>query len=99
MSSNNACHTIVDTMDCNPANRNLWFKHKLPENVDPVRSNIANGCWECNYDESNEVNTTLCNRALYDGFTPNPNCRVRDVNINSQLKNLGIPLSRHCKKY
>jgi len=42
MSSNNACNTIVDTMDCNPANRNLWFKHKLPENVDPVRSNIAN---------------------------------------------------------
>ena len=96
MSSNNACNNIVQTMDCNPGNKNLWFKYKLPEDVDPVRSNIVNGCWECNYEESNRVNTILCNRAMYDGYIPNPNCMARDVDINSKLKNIDKPIHKYC---
>jgi hypothetical protein len=98
ISTKNACDTAVDTLDCNPQNRNLWFKYDLPKDVDPIRSNIVNGCWECNYAESNDVNTTLCNRAMYDEFIPNPCNIVKDTDINSRLKNLGIPLGRHCKK-
>ena len=93
----NICNVKIETLDCNPGNRELWYKNKLPTDLDPVRSNIINGCWECNYDESNEVNTTLCNRNFYDGVQQNPCNMVKDVDVNSKLKNLGIPYNKYCK--
>lgn len=88
------CNIKIDTMDCNPNNKDLWYKQRLPENVCPVRSNIINGCWECNYEESYNVNSILFDRTLYSGFISNPHKRVEYVDINSKLKNLDIPLNR-----
>lgn len=95
----NPCNLKIKTINCCPSNRVEWFKHKLPEDVDPVRSNIVNGCWECNYDEDYVINSTLCDRSFNDGFYANPHKRIEYIDINSKLTNRGIPLGRYNKSY
>jgi hypothetical protein len=92
----NTCNLNIETTNCNPGNRELWFKNKLPLDLDPVRSNIVNGCWECNYYDEDRINSTLCGRSFYNGYIENPCERVRNVNINSKLKHLGEPLHKNC---
>ena len=92
----NTCNLNIATTDCNPGNRHLWFKNKLPSDLDPVRSNIINGCWECNYQLEYQINSSLCSRNFYDGYTQNPCNRVKNVDINSKLRNIDKPIHKHC---
>tara|TARA_B100000780_G_scaffold274825_1_gene240425 strand:+ start:1575 stop:1859 length:285 start_codon:yes stop_codon:yes gene_type:complete len=66
------------TVRCNPGNRKLWFKNQ--DKIDPVQSNIQNGCWICNIDQQQKENSKLCERSL---FNPNTGpCEfVYDVNV------------------
>lgn len=62
----NACNLKLKTENCDPGNRDLWFKNKLPEGLDPVLSNIYNGCWSCNHEPMQSNNNKLCNRQFMD---------------------------------
>lgn len=65
-SDKNACNLKLKTENCDPGNRDLWFKNKLPEGLDPVLSNIYNGCWSCNHEPMQGNNNKLCNRQFMD---------------------------------
>ena len=61
-SDKNVCNQKLKTEDCDPGNPDLWFKNKLPQDLDPVLSNIYNGCWSCNHEPMQTNNNILCNR-------------------------------------
>lgn len=66
----NACEIKIKTLPCDPNSKKEWFKH--PNKVDPVRMNIVNGCWLCNYEPTQSINSQLCNRNFYDGYIKPP---------------------------
>lgn len=91
----NACNTVMRTTPCDPNNKCNWFKHKLPQGLDPVLSNIYNGCWMCNYEPEQCWNSKLCDRNFFNGYVANP-CQVaKDVDIESKMKHLGTRLNRN----
>jgi len=95
----NTCNIKIRTLECNPGDRNLWTQqlqlNEYGDNNEVVKSNIVNGCWECNYDDLYEENSYLCRRSLYQGEEQNPHNYVTNVNLNSCLLNINKPLSRH----
>ena len=98
----NNCNLRVKTLECNPIDTNLWTQ-QLPlneygDNNDVVKSNIVNGYWQCNYEDSYEENSYLCRRSLYNGEEPIPFNYTNDVNLNSCLLNINKPLSKHLPK-
>ena len=44
----NPCNTKLKTYNCDPNNKDLWFKESI-KNIDPVLANIYYGGWLCNY--------------------------------------------------
>lgn len=72
---------------CNPDNTKLWFNNNLPKNLDPVLSNIYNGCWQCNFRESVVNNDILLNRRFYDGFIIPPYKNIIDIDSKMRINN------------
>ena len=67
-------------VDCNPANRDLWFRDYGLK--DPVYSNIKNGCWLTNFEPMQKVNNKLCDRYLFNvNYQP---CKFENV-MNKML--------------
>ena len=60
------CSYKLKTYNCDPNDKNMWFKHILPPSLDPVLSNIYNGCWLCNYEPQQTRNDRLCARQFLD---------------------------------
>ena len=85
---NNACQSKIVTLPCDPNSKKEWFKYKLPEDLDPVLSNIYNGFWMCNYEPAQTVNNKICERNFldYGGFQPY-NLDYQ-VDIDSMVKNI-----------
>src|SRR3990167_7038066 len=80
----NACQTGIPTVNCDPNDRSLWFKYSLPENVDPVASNIYNGLWLCNYEPQQTMNNILCERHFKDDHIKPPYEYVNTVNAENE---------------
>ena len=59
----------INTLKCNPIDTALWCNqiplNEYDDNNNIVKSNIVNGCWECNYDDSYQENNYLYNRSIY----------------------------------
>ena len=91
----NACNSRMATTPCDPNNKCIWFKHKLPQGLDPVLSNIYNGGWMCNYEPQQCVNNKLCNRMLYNGFTVNPCIPGKNIELENKILNRGTKYSRN----
>ena len=85
---NNACQTKLVTLPCDPNSKELWFKYQMPSDLDPVLSNIYNGCWMCNYEPAQTVNNKMCQRNFQDigGFQPYNLAYQTD--IDSIVKNI-----------
>lgn len=85
---NNACQSKIVTWPCDPNSKEFWFKYDVPTDLDPVLSNIYNGCWMCNYEPMQTVNNKLCERKFldYGGFQPY-NLGFQ-VDIDSTVKNM-----------
>ena len=66
----NACSMKIKTVPCDPNSKETWFKH--PVKFDPVRNNILNGCWMCNYEPQQTENNNICQRQFYDGYITYP---------------------------
>ena len=88
-----ACTLKIITTNCNPASKDLWYNHTLPDNVDPVLSNINNGCWMCGYEPQQTSNNRLCQRNFYSMEIP-PYDYVKSLDIQSKLINRNVPLTR-----
>ena len=93
------CNIKIRTLECNPSDKNLWTQ-QLPlneygDNNEVIKSNIINGCWECNYEDSYEDNNYLYNRSLYNGYEPIPYNYTNDVILNSQMLNITKPRTKH----
>lgn len=93
---NNACKSKIVTYPCDPQSKDFWFQHKLPEDVDPVRSNIYNGCWMCNYEPAQTMNNNLCQRNFHDFGSYQPYNIPYYTDINSILRNIDRPLTKDC---
>jgi hypothetical protein len=93
-----ACEIGIKTLPCNPTDRKQWFKHKLPEGLDPVLSNIYNGCWICNINPQQEDNQKLCRRNFFDG--PNIPPYKSHIDVENKLRYSGLSNNkyRHYKK-
>ena len=85
---NNACQSKIVTLPCNPNSKDEWFKHKLPQELDPVLSNIYNGCWMCNYEPAQTQNNKLCSRNYLDYGGYQPYNIGFQVDVDSVLKNI-----------
>lgn len=85
---NNACQSKIVTLPCDPNSKDEWFKHKLPQELDPVLSNIYNGCWMCNYEPSQTQNNKLCSRNYLDYGGYQPYNIGFQVDVESVLKNI-----------
>lgn len=92
-----ACTLKILTTDCNPNDRNIWFKHKLPNNLDPVLSNIYNGCWLGGYEPQQTTNNRLCQRNFYSIETA-PYDYLKSLDMQAKLTNRNVPLNRGCIK-
>ena len=97
-----SCLIKIKTMKCDP---NYW-KDKAdgsgggslaaPQGVDPVRSNIYNGGWLCNYEPSQVENGVLCKRQFFSSQVQPPfniGCRV---NAESRLRGITTYGNRFC---
>ena len=91
-----ACNLGIKTLPQNPENKNLWFKHQLPKGLDPVLSNIYNGCWICNIEPQQHDNQKLCKRNFFDG--PNIPPYKPIVDIENQLRYPGLSNNKYYKK-
>lgn len=85
---NNACQSKLITLPCDPNSKKEWFKYKLPEDLDPVLSNIYNGCWMCNYEPAQTTNNKLCERNFLDYGSFQPYNLGYQVDIDSVVKNI-----------
>ena len=95
----NACNTKIHSSNFSPANRDLWFKNKLPSGLDPVLSNICNGGWLCNFDPQQQENSKLCNRSFFNGVSPNPCNMGSMVDVESKIKNINKKYNKfNCNK-
>ena len=79
---------------CDPANKNNWFKDSLPPRLDPVLSNIYNGCWQCNHTDSVFINDKLLTRTFFDGYINKP--YVSLINKDSEIRNLNNKNLKNC---
>ena len=86
----NACDLKLASVNCAPGNKDLWFSRQLPTGLDPVLSNIYNGCWLCNLEPAQTVNSILCNRNFYDGYIKPPFEMVQNINTETKLRNIHI---------
>jgi hypothetical protein len=94
----NACNAKMNTTPCDPNNKCIWFKHQLPNGLDPVLSNIKNGAWLCNYEPEQCWNSKLCNRSFFAGPVNNPCNMVKDIELESKILNRGTKYQRnYCK--
>ena len=92
----NTCNIKLDTLPCNPNEPEFWNNQlNISNHNEIVKTNIINSCWQCNHEDSYEMNSELCRRSLYDGYIPNPIEYTTDVDIQSHLKNINKPLSKH----
>ena len=96
-SKSNACNSKMLTINCGPGNKNLWYSRQLPNGLDPVLSNIYNGCWLCNNEPAQSVNSKLCNRNFYDGYTEIPFHTKKKIETENILKNMHI--KSHMPRY
>jgi hypothetical protein len=85
---NNACQSKIVTLPCDPNSKELWFKYKMPADLDPVLSNIYNGCWMCNYEPMQSVNNKMCQRNFSDIGGHQPYNTAYQVDMDSVLKNI-----------
>lgn len=95
-----ACLIKIKTMNCDPNN---WKNNgagsagsAVVSGVDPVRSNIYNGGWLCNFEPQQIENSVLCQRQFFSEqvYPPfNVDCRV---NIDSRLKGITVYGNRQC---
>ena len=88
MCPNNACQSKIVTSPCDPNSKKLWFKYKMPSDLDPVLSNIYNGCWMCNYEPMQTVNNKMCQRNFLDFGGHQPYNSGYQVDMDSVLKNI-----------
>lgn len=99
-----SCLIKIKTMNCDPNN----WKDKsdgsnggslaAPVGVDPVRSNIYNGGWLCNYEPYQVQNSVYCQRQFFDAHIRAPynvGCRV---NAESRLRGITTYGNRFCAK-
>ena len=98
-----SCLIKIKTMNCdpnewrNPANGNHGESVPSGAGVDPVRSNIYNGGWLCNYEPEQIQNGTYCKRQFFSvNIHPpfNVGCRV---NAESRLRGITTYGNRFCK--
>lgn len=92
-----ACDIGIKTIHCNPENKKEWFKHKLPKGLDPVLSNIYNGCWICNINPQQHDNQKLCKRNFFDGPNISPYAPV--IDIENKLRYSALSNNKYYKKY
>ena len=85
---NNVCQSKIVTLPCDPNSKKEWFKHKLPQDLDPVLSNIYNGCWMCNYEPTQTQNNKLCQRNYLDYGGYQPYNLGYQVDVDSVLKKI-----------
>ena len=83
----NFCNLKLKTYNCNPNDKNLWYKHQLPHGLDPVLSNIYNGCWLCNYEPHQTINNNLCARQFEDKNITPPYMKLHVNDRNFVYKN------------
>lgn len=97
-----ACRIKIKTMNCDP---NDWHKSgnngmmPVTNGVDPVRSNIYNGGWLCNFEPQQAENSVLCKRQFFSEqvYPPfNVECRV---NVDSRLKGITTYGNRYCPNF
>lgn len=94
----NACNTKMNTVPCDPNNKCGWFKHQLPQGLDPVLSNIYNGAWLCNYEPQNCWNNKLCTRSFFDGSVTNPCTPTKNIEIENMILNRGMKYKKNYVK-
>ena len=82
----NVCKTKLATLPCDPNDKNNWFKYKLPDDVDPVLSNIYNGGWLCNLEPEQTRNNHLCERHFHGQGILHPNEIDKRITIESAFK-------------
>lgn len=98
-----SCLIKIKTMKCDPNN---WKEKKggggssvAPMGVDPVRSNIYNGGWLCNYEPQQVQNGVLCKRQFFSAQIQPPFNTVGMVNADSKLKGITTYGNRFCYNY
>ena len=71
---------------CNPGDKNLWFRdYNL---VNPVQSNIRNGCWMTNFEPMQKTNNKLCDRYLHNiNYKPCTYENVMNTMLNMRKRN------------
>ena len=84
----NACDNKMMTTNCDPNNPNLWYKHELPKGLDPVLSNIYNGCWLCNFEPQQTENNKLCNRNFFNGPMLPPYDVGERITLETKMRNM-----------
>lgn len=92
-----ACDLGIKTVNCNPENRKEWFKHKLPVGLDPVLSNIYNGCWICNINPQQYDNQKLCKRNFFDSPKIAPYAPI--VEVENKLRYRALSNNKYYRKY
>lgn len=86
-------------MNCDPNNwktEGTGGSGRSAANVDPVRSNIYNGGWLCNYEPEQIENGVLCKRQFFSAQVHPPfnvGCRI---NAESRLRGITTYGNRFC---
>lgn len=104
-----SCLIKIKTMNCDP---NEWRNPNngsgvsgsgsgmgswpVKSAVDPVRSNIYNGGWLCNYEPAQVENGVLCKRQFFSAQVRPPFNYACSINAESKLKGMTLYASRHC---
>lgn len=100
-----SCLIKIKTMNCDP---NEWRNKNNGDSgmptgswpvrgeVDPVRSNIYNGGWLCNYEPAQVENGTLCKRQFFSVQVRPPFNYSCSIDAESKLKGMTLYANKHC---
>lgn len=97
-----SCLLRIKTMNCDP---NEWRtegggvntgKASVGNGVDPVRSNIYNGGWLCNYEPTQTENSVLCQRQFFSNNVQPPFNTECAINVENKLKGMTVYANRFC---